>query len=373
MVSARGSWLWRAAASAALPFALACGGGDDGGTGPGRSAAALSVRGGDNQTAEAGAPVSVAPSVFVTDAAGAPVANVVVTFAVASGGGTLTGAQATSDASGAATLGGWTLGAAPGENTLRATAPGVPGAVTFRATATLPDVCAVRQPFTLAAGASGVLATTDCLLNVGAYVDFHGTTLPAGASLRFTMTSSAVDALLTFVTSDGVPVAVNDDATDTETTASFRVIARAGSYVLGATSFERGEVGPYTLASTPVSTDVARCEEVFITPGVSTAQALQPTDCASPADASGARLYSDQYLIWLQAGRAYTLELTSTAFDAYLRLVGPDNATVAQNDNATATGRDARIAFTPTRSGFHLIDAGAAARASTGAYVLGIQ
>jgi hypothetical protein len=360
---------------AALPLALACGGDDDGGTGPTtRPAAALAIRAGDNQNGPAGAALPVAPAVLVTDATGAPVANVAVTFVVATGGGSISGAQATSDAGGVATLGGWTLGLAAGENTLRATAPGVTGAVVFRATSLSADVCAQRQPLTLGAPALGSLATGDCRLDVGAYVDFHSFTLDAvgSSSHRFTM-SSSVDALLTMVTAEGVPVAGNDDLADTATTASFRVIARPGAYVLGATSFERGEVGAYTITSVPVAPDVSRCEEVFLTPGITTQQTLQTTDCASAADAAGARFYSDGYLIWLTAGRAYTFDLASTAFDAHLTLVGPDNARVAENDAATPGARDARIAITPTRSGFHLLYAGTSLRAATGAYVLTMQ
>jgi adhesin/invasin len=59
----------------------------------------------DPQTAVAGANVAVAPSVKVTDANNNPVANVLVSFAVASGGGTATGNLANTDANGVATVG----------------------------------------------------------------------------------------------------------------------------------------------------------------------------------------------------------------------------------------------------------------------------
>ena len=50
----------------------------------------------------------------VSDAHGNPVTGVSVTFSVASGGGTATGTAAVTDASGIATVGGWTLGATAG-------------------------------------------------------------------------------------------------------------------------------------------------------------------------------------------------------------------------------------------------------------------
>jgi hypothetical protein len=229
------------------------------------------------------------------------------------------------------------------------------------------------QPYTLATSASGTLAATDCRLSFGAYIDRYGVTLPAGASVRFTMTSSAVDALLTLVTTDSVPVAINDDAGETSTDASFRVLVPQGTYVLGATSFERAELGAYTITSAVVPSDVARCEEVFLVPGVTTTQTVQATDCQSTPDAAGARFYSDEFVVWLTAGRSYTIDLASAAFDSMLILFGPDNTIVAQNDNVAPGGRDARIVVTPTRSGFHVIDAGTAARGATGAYTLGIR
>jgi adhesin/invasin len=80
----------------------------------------------------------VAPSVVVRDAGGTPVPGVGVTFAVASGGGSVEGALAITGADGVAAVGSWTLGGNLGANTLTATvtADGVSGnPVTFTATA----------------------------------------------------------------------------------------------------------------------------------------------------------------------------------------------------------------------------------------------
>ena len=74
---------------------------------------------------------------LVTDAYNNPVSGVAVTFAVASGGGSVTGASATTNASGIATVGSWTLGTTAGANTLTATSAGLTGSpVTFTATGT---------------------------------------------------------------------------------------------------------------------------------------------------------------------------------------------------------------------------------------------
>lgn len=97
--------------------------------------ASLTINAGNNQTAPAGLPVPIPPSVVVRDAQGNPVAGVTVSFAVTGGGGRLTGASAPTSASGIAQVGSWVLGSAPGLNTLGASVAGLPS-VTFTATAT---------------------------------------------------------------------------------------------------------------------------------------------------------------------------------------------------------------------------------------------
>jgi Big-like domain-containing protein len=92
---------------------------------------------GNNQSAEIGKPVAVAPSVRVTNDLGEPVAGVAVTYAVTKGGGSVSGASQITDANGVARVGNWTLGPKAGENTLQARAPSLSGSpVVFHATAT---------------------------------------------------------------------------------------------------------------------------------------------------------------------------------------------------------------------------------------------
>jgi N-acetylneuraminic acid mutarotase len=99
----------------------------------------LTISAGQDQTATVNTPVAVPPAVIVRDAFDNPVAGVSVTFTVTSGGGSLTGANATTDASGIAAVSSWTLGTAAGtgNNRVEAASPGLSGSpVTFVASAT---------------------------------------------------------------------------------------------------------------------------------------------------------------------------------------------------------------------------------------------
>ncbi|MEO8200468.1 MAG: kelch repeat-containing protein [Gemmatimonadota bacterium] len=124
-------------------------------------AAAVAVNDGDNQSVNAGSAVSTNPSVLVTDASGTPVPGVTVTFSLGSGGGSVIGAVQVTDASGIARVGGWTLGATTGANSLIATVSGsgISGnPVVFNATA-LGNFWSARAPMTVPRrfGAFGVI------------------------------------------------------------------------------------------------------------------------------------------------------------------------------------------------------------------------
>lgn len=88
--------------------------------------AKLEKTAGDGQTATAGSAVSTAPAVKATDADGNPVAGVGVTFAVATGGGSVNPTTpVATNAAGIAAATSWTLGTVAGANTLTATISGV--------------------------------------------------------------------------------------------------------------------------------------------------------------------------------------------------------------------------------------------------------
>jgi hypothetical protein len=79
---------------------------------------------GNNQPGLVGYGTNIRPAVRVTNVGSGPVPGATVTFAVASGGGGVTGGVATTDANGVAQVGKWTLGASAGVNTLTATVTG---------------------------------------------------------------------------------------------------------------------------------------------------------------------------------------------------------------------------------------------------------
>jgi hypothetical protein len=337
-------------------------------TGTAGVAASLTKSAGDNQTAAIGAPVPVPPSVLVKDANGNVKPDVTVTFAVTSGGGSVTGATPTSNASGIATVGSWTLGVA-GPNTLTASAPGV-SSVTFSALA-LAAQCAVRGTHTIGTTTNGTLASSDCQFSDGSFVDFYTTTVAQANAYLFTE-NAAFDTYLELAFPDGTPIGENDDATDVTTNSAVKALLPPGTYLLGPGSYAPNIFGDYTLTSTTTTTNVGNCELVFVVKNVSTNQNIEATDCPWTQPPS-APIYADGFFIFLRAGDTVTLTMSSSVVDSYLELVRNGGTRVASNDNKDATSKDAQLTYTAVASDYYAIFTRTAVASQTGAYTLTIQ
>jgi hypothetical protein len=87
--------------------------------------ATISLRSVVPDTAPVTTRITPAPAVAVLDAGGNPMADVTVSFSIADGNGSVTGAQQQTDAEGVATVGGWTLGTAAGTQRLQAVVIGM--------------------------------------------------------------------------------------------------------------------------------------------------------------------------------------------------------------------------------------------------------
>src|SRR5439155_191401 len=231
-------------------------------TGTAGAATQIAINAGNSQTATAGTPVAVDPSVIVRDANGNPVAGVSVTFAVASGGGTvspttpvttgpngiaavtswtlaptagpntltatasgLTGTPVTTSGSGIAAVTSWTLGPTAGPNSLTATASGLTGSpVTFTATGAVGAATQMASN-----GGDGQTATAGTTVPVNPSVvvrDANGNPV-AGVSVTFAVASGGGSV------SPTTPVTTNGSG-----------IAAVTSWTLGPTA------GPNTLSAT---------------------------------------------------------------------------------------------------------------------------
>jgi Bacterial Ig-like domain (group 2) len=199
---------------------------------------------GDFQKTEAGHAVAVPPQVAVKDQYGNAVAGDSVTFAVASGGGTVTGAVQLSSASGTATVGSWTVGAAAGVNTLTATAKGVAAPATFTDTAYVPGAPASVVAY---AGTNNQPGLVGYNVNdrPAVVVKDAGNNLLAGVPVTFAVASGG------------------GSGTRLVDTTNASGVAQVGSWVLGASpgvntmTATVGALTPATFADTGVAAEYA--------------------------------------------------------------------------------------------------------------------
>jgi adhesin/invasin len=153
------------------------------------AAAVIGTQAGNGQTAIAGSTLPLSPTVLVTDRFGNPVGGVSVSFAVGSGGGSVTGTPQSTSANGLATVGGWTLGTTAGPNTLTATAAGLTGSpVTFAATGISASAMQLIPVTSTAFTGTGVAGTIPAVTGPAVrVVDANNNGVP-NASVTFTVT-----------------------------------------------------------------------------------------------------------------------------------------------------------------------------------------
>ena len=171
----------------ALLMLAACGGGGGVEAPPDRTPTGITAQAGASQAGTVNLAVSTAPAVRVTARDGTPVAGVAITFQVVSGGGSVSGASTSTNASGVATVGGWTLGNTVGEQRLAARSPGLPE-VSFSAMASPAPGAGVLER---SAGSDGQTATTGTAVAVVPAVrvrDAAGAPL-AGVAVGFAVTA----------------------------------------------------------------------------------------------------------------------------------------------------------------------------------------
>jgi hypothetical protein len=332
-------------------------------------AASIVKNAGDNQATITGSVVSIPPSVLVTDANGNAKSGVTVTFTVASGGGSITGATPVTNSAGIAAVGSWTLGNSVSTNTLSAAVSGA-GSVTFSATG-VSALCGVRATHAFGTTTNGTLSSSDCQLPDGSFVDFYNVSLPQ-AGAYFFRESAAFDTYLLLSTPEGATIAENDDETDTGTNSGIKALLPAGNYLLGPGTFAANVTGGYTVSSSTAPTDVANCEHVFVVKGISTSQNISTTDC-NLAGPGGTPIYADGYLIFVTAGTSVTITMSSSIVDSFLQLVTLDGALISQNDNINSGTHDAQITFTATQSAYYAIFARTVPTTAQGPYTLTIQ
>lgn len=263
-------------------------------TGTAAAPSSITKATGDNQSGTAGSDISTAPAVTIKDAHGNLVSGATVTFAVVSGGGSVTGGTQATNAAGIATVGSWKLGTSVGGNTLSATV-GSLSAVTFTATAN----AGAAATLTKSAGDNQAVIAGDPVSTAPSVTvrDAHGNAV-GGVTVTF------------------APAANSGTVTGGTQTSSATGAATVGQWRLGSVGTSTLTVSaPGVSVATFTATSQDPCQFGYgMTIGTTYTWDLHSLDCLL---SNGRR--ADSWLVTLAAG-AYVFEQQSTAFNVFLQL-----------------------------------------------------
>ena len=218
------------------------------------------------------------------------------------------------------------------------------------------------------AGASvtGTLTDSDCTAphRSGAKADLFSFAGRSGQSVTLTMTSSAFDTYLVLVGPSGSQVDANDDYDGGVNSRIQTTLTSSGTYTIEATAFSDAGRGAYTL--TFASSGGSSCTTASLSSGETRSGTLADTDCTAP-HRSGTK--ADLYTFTGSSGGVVTIAMSSSAFDTYLVLVGPNGSVVTENDDSDG-GVNSRIQTTLTSAGTYTIEATSFSGDARGAYTL---
>jgi hypothetical protein len=202
---------------------------------------------------------------------------------------------------------------------------------------------------------------------------YHGR---AGEHLTITLKSSAFDAYLAF--GKLVNGAFDADETDDDggggTDAKVEVtLAADGDYAIRANTLSGGETGAYTLSvatgPAPATVPASAAARGSVRVGQTVTGSLSSADPKADDDS-----YYQMWNVSLRANQRVTVDLKSTAFDAYLSVGTVRNGSFNQDasDDDSGGGTDARVVFTPSSDGTYAIRVNTLSAGETGAYTLSV-
>ncbi|MCX7676156.1 MAG: PPC domain-containing protein, partial [Alteraurantiacibacter sp.] len=233
---------------------------------------------------------------------------------------------------------------------------------------------------------TGTLQTGDQTLKSGEYFDRHVLQVRAGQEIDVRVTSSHFDPYLIVRGPTGERFE-NDDENGASRAARVTETARSGGiWQILVTSYEPGETGNYRLTagtsssasqstasrpSTPPATPIARNSGRMQPP---------PTMPASAGSLINGKLeqgdaqlssgeFMDGYRIEGRSGQQVILNLSSSDFDTYLMLRGPDGSSF-DNDGLEGHGTNSGLNVTLPANGSYRLIVTSYRRGETGAYTL---
>ena len=196
----------------------------------------------------------------------------------------------------------------------------------------------------------------------GCFADLYEFTVTGAESLIITMSSAEFDTYLRVLDAGGNAVITDDDGgggTDSRILQSFG----PGTYQVEASSYDAGESGEYEIE--------VRSADVQVIGAIQAGQTVTGSLAAASERSVGCSgCFADFYRVTINSAQTLVVTLSSTAFDAYLRILDESQQTLSVDDDSGG-GTDSRIvwSFTP---GTYLLEATTYDVGESGGYSLSL-
>ena len=226
-------------------------------------------------------------------------------------------------------------------------------------------------PITSGETVTGRLEPGDQQIDSGEYVDYFTFDAQQGESVTISLNSAEFDTYLMLrhdmLTLDNDDIVYGENLNSQIAT----TLPAAGTYTIGVTSYAVGETGSYTLNFTSGggSTTVPGG-----TPPVtdnSTGDTINGSLDASDQSLSTGE-YVEYHTFDAEYGERIVITMTSTDFDTYLGIFGPNDYQHA-NDDAPGLGLNSRISLLVPESGEYQLQATSYAPGMMGSYTIQIE
>lgn len=206
-------------------------------------------------------------------------------------------------------------------------------------------------------------------LQSGALADDYNFTGDVGDIAVIELSSGEYDTYLYLYDTNGELVAYNDDYGDGSNSLIAYVLLEAGSYTVEVSSYAENETGQYRITLTNGTDLFPGRSSTEIVPGSDLDGSLGQGDGSSRERIGH---FADDYTFTAAAGDQILLDLTSTEFDTYLYLYGPDGELSAENDDYGSVSHSA-IELTLPVSGTYTAEVTSYESQETGGYRLSFR
>ena len=219
------------------------------------------------------------------------------------------------------------------------------------------------------AGATGTLSTGDEQLQSGEYLDRYTLSASAGENIVVDLTSDQFDTYIILVTPNGEQIE-NDDYEGSLSHSRVETQANmSGEYEVLVTSFAPGETGSYSL-SMEAGDNVGGAHGNYIGGGGTLIS--ETGTLANGDDTLEDGEFFDVYPFSGSAGQRVAIEMSSSEFDTWVGLIGPEGI-IDANDDAPNMGTNSRLVIDLPETAEYSVVATSYAPGETGRYDLNVS